>query len=84
MSYSEDNIYSENDEAVRKENAFPLRELLLFRGNMYEITAAASRRAFQIASVNERELSEKKLKAVSLAAREVFCRKVNYKLESPE
>lgn len=79
-----DNAEQTYDMDYGKRNSFPLRELSMFRGNMYEITAAASRRAFQIASVDAKELGERKIKAVSLAAIELFCNKVNYKLGSPE
>lgn len=82
MSYEEDgSLYDERSE---RKNYFPLRELSMFRGNMYEVTAAASRRAFQIASVEKEETDGKRIKAVSLAAIELFCRKVSYKLEYSE
>ena len=39
---------------------FPLEELTKFKGGMYEITAAASRRAYQLAKIDDEELLQDK------------------------
>ncbi|MBQ5471931.1 MAG: DNA-directed RNA polymerase subunit omega [Treponema sp.] len=60
---------------------FPLEQLASFTGNIYEITVAASRRAFQMAKVNDPEIERNAGKAVSVAARQLFCNKVTYRIE---
>jgi len=62
---------------------FPLRELIEYDDNMYEITTASSRRAYQLASVMEKD--EKDLwdgKMVALAAMQVFTQEVQFRLET--
>jgi len=62
---------------------FPLRELIEYSDNMYEVTAAASRRAYQLSSIMEKD--EKDAfdgKMVALAAQEVFTQEVEFHLES--
>ncbi|MBO4404782.1 MAG: DNA-directed RNA polymerase subunit omega [Treponema sp.] len=61
---------------------FPLKEMCNFKGGMYEITAAASRRAYQLAMIKGEEFEENDGKVVSLAARQLFTGEVQYKLES--
>jgi len=72
---------------------FPLEELIKYDGNIYEITCAASRRAFQLATEAkaleplpgavdfEYERNEEE-KHVSEGAREVFNGEVVYRLEA--
>ena len=60
---------------------FPLEQLASFTDNIYEITVAASRRAFQMAKVNDPEIERNAGKAVSVAARQLFCNKVTYRIE---
>ncbi|MDR3284513.1 MAG: DNA-directed RNA polymerase subunit omega [Treponema sp.] len=60
---------------------FPLEELIKFTGNIYEITCAASRRAFQISMVRDPVIEENEDKVVSIAARQIFRKQVQYRLE---
>jgi len=62
---------------------FPLRDLIEYDDNMYEITTASSRRAYQLASVMEKE--EKDAwdgKMVALAALQVFTQEVQFRMEA--
>jgi len=62
---------------------FPLKELIEYSDNMYEVTTAASRRAYQLSSVMEKD--EKDAfdgKMVALAAQEVFTNEVEFRLDS--
>ncbi|MCQ2247440.1 MAG: DNA-directed RNA polymerase subunit omega [Treponema sp.] len=68
---------------------FPLEELAKFKGGMYGITVAASRRAFQLAKLAmykepeiAEEVEENDGKVVSLAARQLFSGDVKYSIES--
>ncbi|ERF59812.1 MULTISPECIES: DNA-directed RNA polymerase subunit omega [Treponema] len=60
---------------------FPLEELVKYSDNIYEITVAASRRAFQMAKVEDPEIEENDGKVVSLAARQLFDDEVTFKIE---
>jgi DNA-directed RNA polymerase subunit omega len=59
---------------------FPLEELIEYEGNMYEITAAASRRSFQLSMLKDEEIDENEGKVVSLAADQVFTRQVEFRI----
>lgn len=59
---------------------FPLEQLVKYEGNIYEITAAASRRAFQMAKVNDPEIEENEGKDVCVAARQLFGERVTFKI----
>ncbi len=61
---------------------FPLKELASFNGNIYEITVAASRRAYQMSRIGDPEIDRHAGKAVSVAARQLFERKITYRIES--
>jgi DNA-directed RNA polymerase subunit omega len=61
---------------------FPLEALIKYEGNMYEITAAALRRSYQLSVLRDPEIEENDGKVVSLAARQVFNKEVNFQLES--
>jgi len=62
---------------------FPLKELIEYGDNMYEITSAASRRAYQLSSVLEKEEKEDyDGKMVALAALQVFTKEVQFRLEA--
>ncbi|MCI5523366.1 MAG: DNA-directed RNA polymerase subunit omega [Treponema sp.] len=63
---------------------FPLEEMCKFKGGMYEITAAASRRAYQLAKIDDEELEDYDGKVVSLAARQLFTGEVKYSIEAPK
>jgi DNA-directed RNA polymerase subunit omega len=67
---------------------FPLEELIGYEKNMYEITAASSRRSFQLSMLyvaNDDQVKpwvdENDGKVVSLAARQVFTKEVEFRLE---
>ena len=52
---------------------FPIRELIEYNKNTYEITAAASRRAYQLSMLMDKDAKEEyDGKMVALAARQVF------------
>jgi DNA-directed RNA polymerase subunit omega len=61
---------------------FPLEELIQYNDNMYEITAAASRRSFQLSMLNDSEFEDLEGKVVSLAARQVFTKEIEFRIES--
>ncbi|MBR1613905.1 MAG: DNA-directed RNA polymerase subunit omega [Treponema sp.] len=64
---------------------FPLEQLVKFTDNVYEATAAASKRAYQLAMTKDKALDDNDGKSVSLAARQIFCNEVKYeKVESIE
>jgi DNA-directed RNA polymerase subunit omega len=60
---------------------FPLEELIEYDGNMYEITSAASRRSYQLSMLRDPEIEENEGKVVSLAARQVFSRQIEFRME---
>ena len=62
---------------------FPLEELIEYGENMYEITSAASRRAYQLSTMMEKDEKEDwNGKMVALAARQVFTEEVQFRLEA--
>ncbi|ERJ93364.1 DNA-directed RNA polymerase, omega subunit [Treponema lecithinolyticum ATCC 700332] len=61
---------------------FPLEELVQFTDNIYEITCAASRRAYQLSMVKDAIIEENDGKVVSLAARQLFSKQVEYRIEA--
>jgi DNA-directed RNA polymerase subunit omega len=62
---------------------FPLEALIKYEGNMYEITAAALRRSYQLSVLRDPEIEENDGKVVSLAARQVFNKEVSFQLDAP-
>ena len=60
---------------------FPLEELIKYDQNMYEITSAASRRSYQLSMLRDPEIEDFDGKVVSLAARQVFTKEVEFRLE---
>ncbi|MCL2440139.1 MAG: DNA-directed RNA polymerase subunit omega [Treponema sp.] len=61
---------------------FPLKDLIEYGDNMYEVTTAASRRAYQLSSVMEKdEKDDWDGKMVALAALQVFTQEVQFRLE---
>ncbi|MDR1287462.1 MAG: DNA-directed RNA polymerase subunit omega [Treponema sp.] len=60
---------------------FPLEELIEYNGNMYEITSAASRRSYQLSMIRDPEIEDNDGKVVSLAARQVFQKEVEFRLD---
>jgi DNA-directed RNA polymerase subunit omega len=62
---------------------FPLKELIEYGENMYEITTAASRRAYQLSTVMKKKKKEDyDGKMVPLAASQVFTKEVQFRLEA--
>ncbi|MDR3124145.1 MAG: DNA-directed RNA polymerase subunit omega [Treponema sp.] len=59
---------------------FPLEELIEYEGNMYEITAAASRRSYQLSMLKDPDIEDNDGKVVSLAARQVFTDQIEFRL----
>ena len=60
---------------------FPLEELIKYDENMYEITAAASRRSYQLSMLRDPEIDDFSGKVVSLAARQVLTKEIEFRLE---
>ncbi|MBU3849018.1 MAG: DNA-directed RNA polymerase subunit omega [Candidatus Treponema excrementipullorum] len=60
---------------------FPLEQLIKFKDNIYEITCAASRRAYQLSRMNDPVIAENDGKVVSTAARQLFTEEVQYRIE---
>jgi DNA-directed RNA polymerase subunit omega len=61
---------------------FPLKELIEYDQNMYEITSASSRRSYQLSMLKDPEIEENDGKVVSLAARQVFTDEVQFRIEA--
>ena len=68
---------------------FPLEELIGYENNMYEITAASSRRSYQLSMLYAADddmfkywIDDNDGKVVSLAARQVFSKEVEFRLEN--
>lgn len=60
---------------------FPLEELIKFKDNVYEITTAASRRAFQLSKIQDPVIEENDGKVVSLAAAQLFKGQIEYRID---
>lgn len=63
---------------------FPLEQLVQFNGNIYEITVAASRRAYQMAKIKDPEIDANYGKVVCVAARQLFNKTVKYRIEEKQ
>ena len=68
---------------------FPLEELIEYVDNMYEVTAASSRRSYQLSilqAANDDQIrpwiEANDGKVVSLAARQVFTKEIEFRLEN--
>ena len=66
---------------------FPLEELIEYDKNMYEITSASSRRAYQLSmlyavsdDMTKPWIDENDGKVVSLSARQVFTKEIEFRL----
>lgn len=59
----------------------PLDLLEQYRGNIYELTCASIRRAYQITMTGDEELDEDGGKVVSTAVKQILTRKVQYRIE---
>ncbi|MDR2193980.1 MAG: DNA-directed RNA polymerase subunit omega [Treponema sp.] len=60
---------------------FPLKELIEYKDNMYEITVAASRRAYQLSMLKDEVVEEHDGKVISLAAHQMFTSQIGFRLE---
>ena len=67
---------------------FPLEELIGYVDNMYEITSASSRRSYQLSILHSAHDDQIKYwvddnngKVVSLAARQIFTKEIEFRLE---
>ncbi|MDR1869437.1 MAG: DNA-directed RNA polymerase subunit omega [Treponema sp.] len=61
---------------------FPLKDLIEYDENMYGITTAASRRSFQLSMLRDPEIEDNDGKVVSLAARQIFTKEVEFRLDT--
>lgn len=59
----------------------PIDELIDYKGNRYELTCAAIKRAIQINLTGDEDLKKNKGKIVPTALRQVLLGKVKYKIE---
>ena len=59
---------------------YPLESLIEYNDNMYQITCAIMKRAYQLANLREPS-TEKEDKIVSQAARQVFTKQIEYRVE---
>ena len=63
--------------------SFPLKRLIEYKKNVYEITAAASRRSYQLAMLMDKEEKEDyDGKMVTLAANQIFYEEVEFRLDA--
>ena len=60
---------------------FPLEELIEYDQNMYSIASAASRRSYQLSMLKDPEIVENDGKVVSVAARQIFTREIEFRIE---
>jgi DNA-directed RNA polymerase subunit omega len=61
---------------------FPLKNLIEYDENMYEITTASSRRSYQLSMLKDPEIEDNDGKVVSLAARQIFTKEVEFRLDA--
>ncbi|MDR2632478.1 MAG: DNA-directed RNA polymerase subunit omega [Treponema sp.] len=61
---------------------FPIEELIEYDKNMYEITAAASRRSYQLSMLKDPDIKSHDGKVVSLAARQLFTEQIEFRIEA--
>ena len=59
----------------------PLELLIQEDGNIYEVTRAAIRRAFQLSVTGDEDLDRNQGRVVPTAIRQVLTRKVQYQIE---
>ena len=59
----------------------PLDELINYKGNRYELTCAAIKRAIQINLTGDEDLKKHKGKIVPTALKQILTKKVKFKLE---
>ena len=62
---------------------FPMKDLIEYQKNVYEITAAAARRSYQLAMLMDKdEKDDYDGKMVTLAANQIFSQEVEFRIES--
>ena len=61
---------------------FPLEQLVKYTDNIYEITVAANRRAYQMSMVKDLEIEKNDGKVVSIAASQLFNQQVTFRIEN--
>jgi DNA-directed RNA polymerase subunit omega len=61
---------------------FPLKELIEYKDNMYEITTAASRRSYQLSMLKDESIEQYDDKVVSLAAKQLFTAQIEFRLDA--
>ena len=62
---------------------FPLKKLIEYEKNVYEITAAASRRSYQLTMLMDKEEKDDyEGKMVTLAANQIFFQDVEFRMET--
>jgi DNA-directed RNA polymerase subunit omega len=59
----------------------PLDELINYKGNRYELTCAAIKRAIQINLTNDEDLEKNNKKIVPTALKQILLKKVQFKME---
>jgi DNA-directed RNA polymerase subunit omega len=59
----------------------PLEKLVNEQSNIYELTRASIRRAYQITLTGDEELDQNEGKVVSTAIKQILTRQVQYQLE---
>jgi len=59
----------------------PLNHLIGYEENVYELTCASIRRAYQITVTGDEEVEENNGKAVSTAIRQILTNRVTFRLE---
>ena len=63
--------------------SFPLKKLIEYKKNVYEITAAASRRSYQLTMLMDKdEKDDFDGKMVTLAANQIFSKEIEFRLEA--
>jgi DNA-directed RNA polymerase subunit omega len=60
---------------------FPLEQLIKYTGNIYEITCASNRRAYQLSMVHDELIERNDGKVVPVAAKQLFDNDVQYRIE---
>ena len=58
--------------------SFPIKELIEYEGNIYELTCVASKRAYQLAKLAKNSQEDERDKEVSTAARQVFTKEITF------
>ena len=69
------------DHRLERDMVLPLDLLIQEDSNIYELTRASIRRAYQISVTGDEELEQNQGKVVSTAIRQVLTRKVQYQIE---